>query len=602
MPSCAIKNGQILLDGRPFVLRAGELHYARIPRDYWRHRLELVRAMGLNSVCAYLFWNHHETGPGEYDFDGERDVAAFCRIAAELGLWVVLRPGPYVCAEWDLGGIPSRLLAEPDVLLRSSDPRFLGPALDWFGAVCRELAPLQVGRGGPIVLVQVENEYGAFGNDKAYLKSLVAALRTGGFDVPLVRCDWTHPPQMTAGAVGGDLDGEVHMVANFGADAQGNINRLQNAFPEGPKMSGEFWTGWFDWFGHPHNGGDPVAQARQLVDLEWMLANDVSFSLYMLHGGTSFGFSAGGNARDGEFKPYVTSYDFNAPGTEQGRHGERYASLRELIQKYTPGRRLPAPPAPPPCLAIDRFELNECAPLFGSAAITIRTAGTRTMEQLGQAHGCLLYRTDLAGRQSGEDVLRIKDVHDYGIVFMNGRRVGTLDRRLNETELRLSVPESGPAVLEIFVEAMGHVNFGAELSDDRKGITRRVEHGWLTLSDWEIEQHPLDIAQIRRLDFGRERVASGQPAFYRGHYSVGEPADTHLDLRGWSKGHVWVNGRHLGRYWSIGPQQTLYLPAPWQVTGLNEVIVLDLLNEAGAICSLCGVDVPVLDAQTPASG
>lgn len=584
-----VRDGRLLDEGRPAVLRSGELHYARIPREYWRHRLELLRAMGLNTVCTYLFWNHHERAPGDYDFTGERDVSHFCALAAELGLWVVVRPGPYSCAEWDWGGIPPRLLAHADLAVRSSDPRYLEPALDWLRAVCRELTPLQVTRGGPLVLVQVENEYGAFGCDKTYLRALANQLREGGFDVPLVRCDWTYPPMMTAGAVD-----DVDMVANFGADAQGHLTRLRNAFPERPMMCGEFWTGWFDSFGSPRNGGDPAAQARQFVDLEWMLANDISFSLYMLHGGTSFGLWAGANAQEGFFKPYVSSYDFNAPVSEQGQIAERYHAFRELIGRYTPGSPLREPPPAIPCRALPRFSLRETAPLIGSHTLQQQGVNVQTFEALGQAGGLILYRTDLAGRTCGRERLRVKNVHDFALVYLNGSLVGSLDRRLGQIELELDVPSEGKATLEVLVEAMGHINFGAEMANDRKGITQRVEHGWVTLTQWTFEHHPLTTVQLARLRFG-EPVASGRPAFYRGRFHVLERADTHLDLSEWGKGHVWVNGKHLGRFWAIGPQQTLYLPAPWQRPGENEVIVLDLLNRPREEHTLCGRNQPVLD-------
>jgi beta-galactosidase len=407
----------------------------------------------------------------------------------------------------------------------------------------------------------------------------------------LVRCDWTWP----ANIVPGQFDASVPMVANFGSDAEGNITRLREAFPEGPKVCGEFWTGWFDWFGAPRNGDSAEIRARQRADLEWMLRNDVSFSLYMFHGGTSFGFSAGANDREGGYRPYVTSYDYFAPVDEQGRTRPKYHEFRSLLAEHT-SAPLPEPPEPIPVAPIAEFQLQEWAPMLRPGRTPDHSLVLPVpMEHLGLDQGCILYRTNLEGRAQGRHPLHILDLHDYARVFMNGVLVGTLDRRLNVQQMELEVPATGPAVLEILVEAMGRVNFGPAMADDLKGITRRVELGLLTLHGWEVELHPLSQAQLSELEFSSSPVPRGRPAFRRGGFELAAPADTHLDLSVWGKGHVWVNGRHLGRYWSVGPQQTLYLPAPWLRAGRNEVVLLELLNEHGA-ASLRGVVEPVLDA------
>jgi beta-galactosidase len=588
------RDGRFLIDGRPFVVRCGELHYPRIPRAYWRHRLEAARAMGLNTVCLYLFWNYHETVPGRFDFAGERDVSAFCDLAAELGLWVVLRPGPYSCAEWDFGGLPAYLLADPRMRLRCSYPGFLRPALRWLGRVGRELARHQITRSGPILMVQVENEYGVYGNDHAYLRALRDALRAGGFDVPLVRCDWAHPAQM----VPGHFDDAVPMVANFGSRAEENIRALAATYPEAPRMCGEFWMGWFDWWGHPRNGADTEDGEKHRDDLRWMLEQGVSFSLYMFHGGTSFGFAPGANCQNGRYDPYVTSYDYFAPLDEQGRARPKYFIFRELIAGAT-GESFPPPPAPVPVAPLPRFALARQAPLLpGRGTRGARHLTPPTMEELGQAHGCVLYRTDLAGRVAGRADLRVREVHDHAWVFLNGALVGTLDRQAGRMSLPLEVPERGPALLEILVEAHGHVNFGPAMNEDRKGITSRVELGWITLFDWEVFPLPLAKGQLAGLRWSAKPIAAGRPAFHRGVFvcADGHPADTHLDLRGWGKGHVWVNGRHLGRFWRIGPQRTLYLPGCWLRRGRNEVAVLEFENTAGAgPRTLAGLAEPILD-------
>lgn len=590
----AVRGGRFLLNGEPFLVHCGELHYARIPRAYWRHRLEMARAMGLNTVCLYLFWNYHETSPGRFDFSGEKDVGAFCELARELGLWVILRPGPYSCAEWDFGGFPAYLLADPRMRLRCSYPGFLAPALRYLRAVGKQLARHQIDRGGPIILVQVENEYGVYGNDKAYLTSLRSALRKAGFTVPLVRCDWAAPDHMVPGEVAPD----VATVANFGSKAEANIRALARMYPKIPRMCGEFWMGWFDWWGHPRNGRDAEDGAKHLPDLEWMLKNEVSFSLYMFHGGTTFSLNPGANHVNGRYDPYVNHYDYFAPLDQQGRPRPKFFAFRDLIARHT-GRVPPPPPALIPSVAIPRFALKQQAPLVAGKAHGRRMVAPRPMEELGQSGGLVLYRTDLAGRTVGLADLRVLDVHDYAWVFLNGRLVGTLDRHLGQTTLPLDVPAEGPAVLEILVEAMGHVNFGPAMVDDRKGVTRRVEHGWITLFDWEVLQFPLDKARLGRLRFSSKPAPAGRPAFFRGHFIARKTADTHLDLRGWGKGHVWVNGRHLGRFWHVGPQQTLYLPGAWMKTGRNDVVVLELDPRANGPRTVAGLPESVLDELPP---
>jgi beta-galactosidase len=583
----AVSGGEFRLDGKPFQILCGELHYPRIPREYWRHRLELARAMGLNTVCLYLFWNYHETAPGKFDFTGDRDVVAFTRLCQELGLWVILRPGPYSCAEWDFGGFPWWLLKDPAMQLRCSYPGFLKPAERYLKQVGKQLAKMQITRGGPILMVQVENEYGAFGNDKAYLRSLKQTLRDAGFDVPLMRCDWAWPGQL----VPGDFDESVVTVANFGSKAERNITALRHAYPQTPKMCGEFWMGWFDWWGHPRNGKETADGETHLQELKWMLENQASFSLYMLHGGTNFGFSSGANNHD-RYDPYVTSYDYWAPLTENGVPREKYFKFRDLIAEKT-GRALPEVPAAIPTVAIPRFTLAESAPLLGKLKPGHRRLAPEPMEQFDQGHGCILYRTDLAGRAAGEADLRIRDVHDYAWVYLNGSLVGTIDRHLKQDRVKLAVPTDGPAVLEILVEAMGRVNFGPTMTEERKGITRRVEHGFLTLFDWEIVNLPLDAAHLASLRFSKKDTTRG-PAFFRGSFDAPREGDTFLDLRGWGKGYVWVNGRLLGRYWSIGPQQTLYVPGAWLKRKKNQVVVLDLFNTTGQR-SIEGLAEPVLE-------
>lgn len=576
-----VQRDGFLLDGKPFQFRSGELHFSRVPRAYWRHRLRMMRAMGLNAVSPYLFWAVHEPKPGRFNFRGEADMAAFVRLAAAEGFKVILRPGPYVCAEWDFGGLPPWLLATPDIRVRCSDERYLAAARRWLLRMGRELAPLQSTRGGPIILVQVENEYGSYGDDKGYLAFVRDTLREAGFDVPLFTCDG--PDAVARGSIEGAFP-----VANFPLDPAGAFEKVRAFSPGTPAACGEFYPGTFDHWGEPHNR---VPTTRSLEVLGWMLKRKVSFSLYMVHGGTSFGFTAGANTGPaGEYQPAVTSYDYDAPIDEAGHATDKYRALRELFQRHVP-EPLPAVPEPPPVITIPRFKLTESAPLWENLPTPVRDAQPRPMEAYGQDFGLILYRSKLwAG---GAAKLTLRELHDYGHVYLDGRRAAVLDRRLGQNAV--DVPKRArDQRLDILVEGMGRVNYGPHMLD-RKGITQWVEfpapYPAGVVMNWEVFNLPLEAAQLRRLKW--RQASAGGPAFHRGFFEVRTPGDTYLDLRGWVKGFVWVNGHNLGRFWRIGPQQTLFLPGCWLKRGRNEIVVFDL--ERAARGSVAGRRTPVLD-------
>lgn len=585
-----------LLHGRPFLIHSGELHYFRIPRPYWRHRLLQARALGLNTICTYMPWNLHEPRPGEFDFvgDGEMlNVAAFIRLAQEVGLLVVLRPGPYICAEWDFGGLPGWLLADPHCRVRCDDSRYLAHVKQFIDRVGDELSPLTIARGGSIIMVQVENEYGSYSNDKRYLRSLRQMLRDAGFDdVLLFTSDGPQSDMLAAGTLDDCL-----AVANFGSKARESCEAFRKVRPTGPLMCGEFWCGWFDHWGRARQGSDDPAPA--LEDIRWMLENDVSFNLYMLHGGTNFGFTAGANYYD-DYRPTVTSYDYRALVDEAGRPTKKYFAVRELMQaRRQRGEELPAIPDLPTSIVsipVERFRFAESAALFDNLPAPLHEPFPRSMEPCGQyAGGAILYRTNVAGLGGGK--LKIVEPHDYAIVYLDGRRVGALDRRLNQRELDL--PESAPggrAQLDILVWAMGRINYGPRLLD-RKGITDRVELKHLTLSTWQMFPMPLKYSDVAALPF-TPRDSPG-PAVHRGVFELvdTEVGDTFLDLSQWSIGCAWVNGHNLGRFWSIGPQQTLYCPGCWLKPGRNEIVVLDL--ESTGRQPLAGLTEPILDQVKP---
>ncbi len=580
-PRFVIGQNDFLLDGHPFLIRCGEMHFARIPREYWRHRLQMARAMGLNTVCAYLFWNLHEPERGQFNFSGNADVAEFCRLAQKEGLKVILRPGPYACAEWDFGGFPYWLLKIPDLKVRSQDPRYLEACRNYLKAVGRELAPLQITHGGPIVMVQVENEYGSYGNDKQYIGLIRDDLKDAGFDVPFFTCDG--PDRLKQ-----DVRDDIFCSVNFGDNPENNFKALRAIRPTGPLICSEYYPGWFDDWGKPHHVGDA---AHIVKDLGWMLEHNASFSIYMAHGGTSFGFTSGANSPP--FAPQITSYDYDAPISEAGWDTPKFHALRELFLKHlAPGETLPAVPPRNPIITIDPIQFDETAPLLANLPRAHASERPQPMETYDQAHGCILYRAKLP--PGGAARLKITDLHDYGLIFLDGKKIATLDRRLGQNSAPL-LTRSAATTLDIFVEAMGRVNYGKNILD-RKGITGKVElvsDAAYELTGWEAYSFPLDSRELANLKFGRNALATDAPAFHRASFRLAQVGDTFLDMGNWGKGAVWVNGHNLGRFWNIGPQQTLYCPGPWLKQGRNEIIVLDLNGPRQPVVT--GLSEPILN-------
>jgi beta-galactosidase len=563
--SFAVGKGQFFLNGKPFRIISGEMHYPRIPKEYWKDRLLKARAMGLNTICTYIFWNAHEARRGSFDFSGDLDVASFIKTAQALGLHVIIRPGPYVCSEWDFGGLPAWLLREPDIRVRCSDHAYMEAVHRYLMRLGRELAGLQIGRGGPIILVQVENEYGSYGNDKVYLAELEAMVREAGFTVPFTTSDGSDITQLEAGA----LDDAVPAV-NFGGGAEGEFANLARYRAGIPPMCGEYWCGWFTHWGSPRWGSADIGTQR--ADVEWMLKTGKSFNLYMFHGGTNFGFTAGANFTD-RYLSDVTSYDYDAPLDEAGRPREKFTVLRDLIRQYTPGvERFPELPLPLPAIDLPPVTPAEKAPLFACLPPPVGSVQPRSMETFGQNSGFIMYRTRLLGPKTGK--LVVVEPHDYALVYVNGKFAGVLDRHKGETSLTLPPAGGGEVTLDILVEAMGRVNFGPKLLD-RKGITERVELDGVTLMNWSVYPMPMDAGFLRSLTYGEPDPAAG-PAFYRSSFTLNQTGDTFLSMEPWHKGVVWVNGHNLGRYWSIGPQQKLFLPGPWLKKGKNEIVVFDL--------------------------
>ena len=574
----AIDGERFLLDGKPLQIRSGELHYPRVPREYWHDRMQKMRALGLNTLTTYVFWDLHEPRPGVFDFTGNLDLGAFLKAAQEEGLFVLLRPGPYVCSEWDLGGLPSWLLANEQMKIRSRDPQFLAAVTRYMRKVGEIAAPLQITRGGPVLMVQVENEYGSYGSDHDYMRAIQTSIRDAGFDVPLYTSDGAEESDLKGGTLP-----DVLSVINFSASdsPEGQFSSFAKFRTGVPKMVGEFWTGWFDHWGETHHLTNP---AKEAANLEWLLSRGISFNLYMVHGGSSPGPMAGANFSD-RYEPDISSYDYDAPIDEAGRLTPKFFALREVIRKHlSPDETLPEPPAPLPVVETPRIQFKAGSPLARLLGAPVRGESPKPMEMLGQAYGMVLYRHAVDQAASGK--LELNEARDYALVSQGGKLLGILDRRKKETSLDVSLTAGAP--LEILVDAMGRVNFGARLVDDRKGIVGSVKLNGQELKGWEM--FPLPLENLHKLKFKTGRVQTG-PAFYRAHFDLKPMGDTFFDMRGWGKGYVWVNGHNLGRYWGVGPQQSLYCPAVWLKIADNQIIVLDL--DANAARTLQGHVNPV---------
>ncbi|MEV4560797.1 glycoside hydrolase family 35 protein [Kitasatospora sp. NPDC049285] len=561
MPLLDTAGDEFTLDGAPFRILSGGLHYFRVHPGQWADRLRKARLMGLNTVETYVPWNLHEPRPGEFRMDGGLDLPAFLDLAAAEGLHVLLRPGPYICAEWEGGGLPSWLLAEPGMRLRSMHPAYLRAVEAYFTELIPPLLDRLATRGGPVLAVQVENEFGAYSDRTDHLAQLAALLRRLGVDVPLFTCD--QPGDLVRGSLPGTL-----ATVNFGSRSREGLAALRELQPTGPQLCTEFWNGWFDRWGGRHVVRDPAGAARELEEL---LAAGASVNLYMFHGGTSFGFTNGANDKH-TYRPTVTSYDYDAPLDEAGDPTEKYHAFREVLAKYGPPPAEPAP-EPAPKLELPGVELTEGTallaelPVLGTPVPSLRPLG---MEQLGQDFGFTLYKAILPA--AGPAVLEVTEVRDRAQVFVDGQPVGVLERENHQRALAFHVPRAG-SVLRLLVENQGRVNYGEGLHD-RKGLVGPVLLNGVELTGWT--SLPLPLTDLDELSFTAAAGPVTGPVFRRGTFHVDTPADTFLHLPGWTKGNAWINGFHLGRYWSRGPQRSLYVPGPVLRPGPNELTVLEL--------------------------
>ncbi len=587
------------LDGKPFRVISGSIHYFRVVPEYWRDRLEKLKAMGCNTVETYIAWNVHEPKKGVFEFEGRYDLVKFVRTAQELGLYVILRPSPYICAEWEFGGLPAWLLAEDGMRLRACHESFLKHVREYYDRLFPLITPLQITEGGPVIMMQVENEYGYYGDDTRYMETMRDLMLERGVTVPLITSDGPFEESLSCGC----LDG-IHPTGNFGSRTKERFAVLAPYAKGGPLMCAEFWVGWFDHWG---NGGHMHGNPESPQDLDDML--DMGHvNIYMFEGGTNFGFMNGSNYYD-ELTPDVTSYDYDALLTEAGDFTGKYHKFQKVISKYAPIPKV-------------EFTTEIKKRAYGKLTAVSQTGLLQNLENLsepivdnfpvcmekcGQSYGYILYHSTLKHEQNIERI-RLWGANDRANIFVDGRRVVNLyDRELDgEYDVLAGAvkkaqdvnaapadeeakPQNEPvtfakdAPIDILMENMGRVNFGPLMERQRKGIAECVQINGHIHYNWTM--YPLPLDNIDRLDFDRD-CTEGLPAFYRFELEVDEACDTFLELDGWGKGCVFLNGFNLGRYWEIGPQKRLYIPAPLLKSGKNEIVVFETEGKATGVIEL----------------
>jgi beta-galactosidase len=554
-----------LLDGQPFQMISGELHPARIPAEYWLHRIQMAKAMGCNTIAAYIFWNYHESEPGVYDFStGNHNLKEFIKLVQEEGMWLIIRPGPYVCAEWDFGGLPPYLLRIPDIKIRCMDPRYMEPAEKYIAKLSEEIKPFLITKGGPILMLQIENEYGSYGNDRNYMMRLKEVWKESGVDIPTFTADGATNYMLEAGTLPGSAIG-----LNPGG-SEADFDLAEKLYPGVPVLSSETYPGWLTHWGEDWARPDT---ARLMKEVRFLMDTKKSFNLYVVHGGTNFGFTAGANSGRKGYEPDITSYDYDAPINEQGVATPKYYALRKLIGSYLPkGKKLPPVPEPKPIMEIPAIGLQAFASLWDELPEPLSSVQPKPMEAYGQDYGYILYKTVLIGHKSGQ--LVVTDIHDYATVFLNGSYIGKLDRREGVNSIELPATDVPDPVLEILAEDMGRINF-AQYMIDRKGITDRVTLNGMTLMNWKVYNLPMDKKYM--YDLRSSGQINKRPGiFFRGNFFITRTGDTFFDVSNYTKGVVWINGHNLGRFWNIGPQKRLYCPESWLFDGLNEIMIFDL--------------------------
>ena len=570
----------IYMNGEKFQIISGSIHYFRVVPEYWKDRLEKLKAMGCNTVETYVAWNIHEPREGEFQFEGEKDLCKFIEIAGELGLYVILRPSPYICAEWEFGGLPSWLLTKAGIRLRCSNRVYLDYVARYYDKLIPMIVPYQITNGGPILMLQIENEYGSYGNDKDYLNALKTMMEERGITVPFVTSDGPSKQLLSDGTLE-----HVWPTANFGSRGAERFAEVKKIIGEQPLMCMEFWVGWFDHWGMEAHNRIDIGEHKKSLE-EMLERGHVNF--YMFHGGTNFGFMNGSNYNE-RLGSDVTSYDYDAPLTEDGQMTEKYYEFQDVISKF---REIPEVEFTTPIVrkTYGTLRVKEKAGLFDTLDTLdtpVKDAMPLSMEELGQDYGYVLYRAKIS---RGKEIrtCKIRGGADRAIIFADGKQTEIRNDHEMDRDTGFELQKE-QGRLDILMENMGRVNYGPELELQKKGITHGVLLNGTFHMGWEMYRLPLD--DITRVDFSIS-CTEGLPAFYRFAFEADEVGDTFLDLEGFGKGCAFVNGKNIGRFWEAGPQRRLYIPGPLLRKGENEIILFETDGKAADTIRL--VDTPDL--------
>lgn len=567
------KNG-FYKDGMPFRILSGTIHYFRVVPEYWYDRLLKLKECGFNTVETYTCWNLHERTEGTFDFTGRLDLEAFIKTANELGLYVILRPGPYICAEWDMGGLPSWLLAIEGMQIRCYHEGFIEKVRNYYSKLCSIVEPYLYSNGGNIIMMQVENEYGSYGNDQRYMEAVRQIYLDHNMDCLLFTSDGPGYFMLNGGTLPDTL-----ATVNFGSNPKGNFETFRKVRPNDPLMCMEYWNGWFDhWYEehHTRGSGDTAQVLQEMLDL------NACVNFYMFHGGTNFGFLNGANYEQG-LQPTVTSYDYNCPVSECGDLTDKYMQIRQVIET-TFGtlppltvKNLPKKEYGAVRLTKRAYLLEHLSEIATQGDCPVESSYPLSMEELGQDFGFVVYQTTIHGPLERLD-LSIDGLRDRAHVYADGELLGIKEntgKRDDRILFGLDFDESKE--VNILVENMGRVNYGGHIWE-RKGITQGVRIANQYHFGWKMYSIPCDdLSRLTYEPYCEENRGSYQPQFLAGEFEVDEVCDTFLRLDGFKKGCAFINGFHLGRYWNeAGPQKTLYIPAPLLRLGSNEIVVLEL--------------------------
>lgn len=589
--SFEIKDGHFWLNGKQFNIYSGELHYPRVPSQYWKHRLQMMKAMGLNTVTTYVFWNYHEESPGKWNFSGEKDLQKFIKTAQEVGLYVIIRPGPYVCAEWEFGGYPWWLQKDKNLEIRTDNKVFLKECEKYINQLAKQIIPLQINNGGSVIMVQAENEFGSYvaqrkdislEQHRKYSHKIKDLLVKSGISVPFFTSD------ASSLFKGGSIEGALPT-----ANGESNIETLKKSINEyhggkGPYMVAEYYPGWLDHWAEPFV---KVSTEDVVKQTELYLKNGISFNYYMIHGGTNFGFTSGANYdKDHDIQPDITSYDYDAPISEAGWATPKYDALRNVFQNLNK-EKLPEVPKPMKVISFSDIKLKTTS-LFDiiDQQKSISADKPLTFEDFNIGHGYVLYRRKFDAGQKGK--LEIKGLRDYANIYINQLWKGELNRYYKKYDLEIDIKKG--ETLDIIVENMGRINYGAEIVHNLKGIISPVIiNGNEINGNWKM--YPLSFEKFPKINYKEKDIAVKTPVLMQGEFTLEETGDTFLDMRKFGKGIVFINGKNIGRYWSrVGPQLTLYVPGVWLNKGKNTIQIFEQINENNT-SEISSIKTPILD-------